>query len=367
MPSEILIPDLMHDLIGGVMSFHMTNLIRSLHSGNVVLLPKTIQSMSRFSLGRNDKKAKPRKISPKLMRKKCHLVGSASERWTLFRIFSLVLGNLVPEDNKHWQLYLLGNRIFDIILAPIIEEGWLAVLDDLVREHHELWVQLYPRDCKYKWHVLIHYARIISSVGSLRHLWTMRFEAFHQFFKRTARKLNNYINISKTLSYRFQKRRAVETCESWLPEKLKLVGRQVSVPLKGERPEVCSAICATFDAGEDEEVCWVRGVIFCGLHLYRDDVVILDVAEDGAPLFLTITDLYIVHGRVAILGQLTYVTAWNGHLHAYEVHVSEGAADFACVPAERILSPQTLDRYCIERKMYVKLRFAVARRMADSA
>ena len=47
--------------------------------------------------------------------------------------------------------------------------------------------------------------------GPLRHLWCLRFEAKHQFFKRLACIVYNFKNISKTLAHRHQMQQCWES------------------------------------------------------------------------------------------------------------------------------------------------------------
>ena len=61
-----------------------------------------------------------------------------------------------------------------------------------------------------KHHFLIHYPRLIGMDGPLRHLWCMRFEAKHQYFKSIIASLGNYINVTNTMANRHQMRQCWE-------------------------------------------------------------------------------------------------------------------------------------------------------------
>jgi hypothetical protein len=207
--NDMYAPDVLHDILEGVVTSHLYLLIKQLHTSKVVKLADIIKDTSSFRYGRNDRRNKPRDISPKLLRKNYKLVGSASQRWTLFYAFPLAVGLRVPQDSRHWRLFLLAHKICEIVFAPVLDHDWIAVLAELVEEHQALWVELYPGKAVFKLHVLLHYARLLALLGPLRHLWTMRFEAFHQFFIRTAKKLRNFESITKTLTERFQRRACV--------------------------------------------------------------------------------------------------------------------------------------------------------------
>ena len=53
-------------------------------------------------------------------------------------------------------------------------------------------------------HHMVHYPFYIKQFGPLLPLWCMRFEGKHAYFKNVLRKINNYINVPWSLSYRHQ-------------------------------------------------------------------------------------------------------------------------------------------------------------------
>jgi len=55
-----------------------------------------------------------------------------------------------------------------------------------------------------KHHYLIHYASLTRKFGPLMHLWTMRFESKHSYFKRCIRYSQNFKNVCATLAERHQ-------------------------------------------------------------------------------------------------------------------------------------------------------------------
>lgn len=356
--TELFAPDIMHDSIQGLVTFHLTELIRSLHRRRVVRLPSIINALNRFKYGKNLRDSKPRSISSKFMSKKTKISGSAAQKWTLFHIFSLAVGPLVPQDDEHWQLFLLVNRICDVIFAPVVDRDWLPHLTELIEEHHRLWVKLYPGKMVYKIHTLLHYARIMYLMGPLRLMWNMRFESFHQYFIRMAKKIGNYINITKTLAERFQRRYTVQhSGGTGLPPKFRMIGAQYPCILL-EMPERSrEALTARFQCEQSTQLVQVKSVVYCGLKCFLGDFVVVSVASDEVPTFLKIVDIVLLQGTVILIGQLAYVLLWNAHLHAYEVQVSNDKSDFVCVEIDKVCSPQTLDAYSVEGRLCVKVQF----------
>lgn len=72
-------------------------------------------------------------------------------------------------------------------------------------QYVQMRVDIFPDSpIKPKHHFLLHYPDLILKFGPLIHLWTMRFESKHTYFKQCARKLHNFKNLSSTLAERHQ-------------------------------------------------------------------------------------------------------------------------------------------------------------------
>lgn len=71
-------------------------------------------------------------------------ITTTSESWTLACMLPLLIGDLVPEDNAYWQLFLLLLKIVDIVMAPKCTNGIAAYLRQLIEEHHTTFQELYP-------------------------------------------------------------------------------------------------------------------------------------------------------------------------------------------------------------------------------
>jgi hypothetical protein len=96
------------------------------------------------------------------------------------------------------------------VLAPAVDPSWLPSLELTIARHHKLLSEIAPNAFTPKIHFVTHYPRLLLSYGPLRHLWAMRFEAMHQYFKQLVRKTRNYINVTATLSERFQRKKCYE-------------------------------------------------------------------------------------------------------------------------------------------------------------
>ena len=86
----------------------------------------------------------------------------ASQTWLLGRLVPFLVGEQVPEDDRHWQNYLLLLQILDLLLAPEITVDEVSHLNTLIPEHHSEFVNIYPDSSVIpKLHYLIHTPRLI--------------------------------------------------------------------------------------------------------------------------------------------------------------------------------------------------------------
>ena len=86
---------------------------------------------------------------------------SAAQMWLLGRILPIVIGDLVPEGDPHWENYLLMMRIADILFSPRIHEDHMGYLSQLIFAHHTRFRELYPSASVLpKMHFMVHMPRL---------------------------------------------------------------------------------------------------------------------------------------------------------------------------------------------------------------
>ena len=122
---------------------------------------------------------------------------NAIQTWCLVRNMPLIFDDLVPRDSE----YCL--QIIDIVFSPFLTEGLTVYLKHLVAEHHRLFKSVFPEKALLpKHHFLIHYPRCIRNLGPVLHMWSMRYESKHSFFKQQKK---SFKNIIKTLAIKHQR------------------------------------------------------------------------------------------------------------------------------------------------------------------
>ncbi|KYQ51957.1 hypothetical protein ALC60_08935 [Trachymyrmex zeteki] len=108
------------------------------------------------------------------------------------------------EDNT-WLLVLHLREICSLVCAPALSIGQVALLQEKINEYLFLRLKYFP-DIKLrpKHHFISHYPSLIVAFGPLKHLWTLRFESKHKYFKNIIKHAQNFKNATKLLSQKHQ-------------------------------------------------------------------------------------------------------------------------------------------------------------------
>lgn len=81
----------------------------------------------------------------------------AAQAWCLGRFLPLLLGDLVQESDKNWEVYLIFLRIMEYTFAPVITTDKLGYLQMLIQDFLTEFTHLYPdRPLTPKMHYLVH-------------------------------------------------------------------------------------------------------------------------------------------------------------------------------------------------------------------
>ncbi|XP_050535222.1 uncharacterized protein LOC126902220 [Daktulosphaira vitifoliae] len=196
--------DIMHDIFEGVCHYNMCHILKYLTiTVQLFTLDKLNNRKDIFNYG----SLEAGNISPPILSTHIdsfRLKMSAREMWTFVHFFSLMVGDLVPEDDEVWLFYLNFLKIIDILLSYSFSESKISLLTDLIKQHHENYIYLFNDTLKPKHHLMVHYPKIIKESGPLRHFWCFRFEGKHKEFKTYARVTSSRRNVTLTLAKKFQ-------------------------------------------------------------------------------------------------------------------------------------------------------------------
>ena len=193
-----IIFDIMHDLLEGVCNVAMSGVITVLCKYEHITLNLINNRIECFNF--NTHSNRPISISQRNIDRK-DLGMSASEMKNLVIYFSVIMGDIVPQDCGVWNYYLLMQQILDILLAKSITHDTINYLGGLIEEHHAAYLNFFG-PLKPKTHNMLHYLECLRRFGPLSHNWSMRFEAMHFKFKQYTQTVRSRLNICKSMCIR---------------------------------------------------------------------------------------------------------------------------------------------------------------------
>lgn len=146
--------DIMHDLFEGVANYVIALILLKLIELNCFSIQE-LNNILRTMDFDFETSNRPLPISLDYLKKNNWLKMSASEMLFFARYLGLMVGDVVPEDNEYWLLYVKLRQILHILISPILLESHLLELESLIEEHHQLYLDLLG-ELKAKFHLLTH-------------------------------------------------------------------------------------------------------------------------------------------------------------------------------------------------------------------
>ncbi|KAK5638762.1 hypothetical protein RI129_013057 [Pyrocoelia pectoralis] len=192
--------DIMHDLFEGVCHYDISQILRHFIEKDKLFSLDILNSRKQlFDYGKTEigNISPPIKINH-LTNLKLHM--SAREMWTFCHFLPLIIGDLVPINNKYWKLVLLLLEIIDLILMTEFNDTDLKLMSLKIQQHHLHYIKLFGNTLKPKFHFMVHYPTIIKKIGPLKHIWCFRFESKHRELKIYTNNTNSRKNIPYTIA-----------------------------------------------------------------------------------------------------------------------------------------------------------------------
>lgn len=103
--TKCLPPDVMHDLLEGVMPLVMKLVICKAHNQKHITIHEINDELKNVNIGKNDRPNRSVPLTEKILGNS-NIVGSASQKWCLFRLLPL-MAHRVPPDSPYWHVFLL--------------------------------------------------------------------------------------------------------------------------------------------------------------------------------------------------------------------------------------------------------------------
>ncbi|XP_039660298.1 uncharacterized protein LOC120561302 [Perca fluviatilis] len=197
-------PDILHDLFEGIVPVELALCIREMICLKYFTLEYLNTKIRTFPYEHFERLDKPQPI-PKTFAAKVSIGGNGHENSTLLRLLPLMVGSKVPEGDKVWAILMDLKEIVQLVLSPSFTEESIQYMQTKISNHRQGLKAVFP-DFKLrpKHHYVEHYPELTRRFGPLVHLWTMRFEGKHRFFKRVVHDTHNFKNVLKTLATKHQ-------------------------------------------------------------------------------------------------------------------------------------------------------------------
>lgn len=172
--------DIAHDLFEEVVSYVLTNVIKSFVSEGFFSLEDLNKSILSFKFSEVDKSNKPSKVGQVLSKLK--ISQSAAQMWCFVRFLPLLVGNKIPQNDRKWECILLLRDMLFYVCSPTLAREHILIMSDIIEEFHGR--NCFPEeDVKPKFHYTLHHLKLAQMFGPLVHLQTLRFEGKDNYFK----------------------------------------------------------------------------------------------------------------------------------------------------------------------------------------
>lgn len=307
-------PDLLHDLLEGVVPAELALCLKALISKGYFSLETLNVAIKQFPYTFSDKTNQPQLI-PKNFASKATIGGNGHENWTLLRLLPLLIGHHIPEGDETWEVLMNLKDVVELSMSASFSEESVCFLDCKIAEHRDIFQEVFPNEkLRPKHHYIEHYPQLIKTFGPLCDVWTMRFEGKHKFFKKVVRHIHNFKNIPLTLALRHQHMIAFHLAATSFFKPSVEINRVKSVMVDSFPENVKNFLCLRNNY--QNTVLAAASVCIDGIK-YSADMVISVGSCSGLPDFRQIAKIVVINTEIFVC---KLMTSWyNEHLRAYEL------------------------------------------------
>lgn len=339
--------DIMHDLLEGVCHYDMAHIIIQLiHYGWFDL--HTLNERIRTYNERSKNKNKFGFITQKMLEDKSFR-SSAKEMLNFIESFPFIVDGLIEDEElPAWHFYIVLRQILAIVLSFSVEEETTDYLQVLIKEHHELYIQIFRDTLKPKHHFMLHYPTVIKMIGPIRQIWCMRFESKHQFFKNVSRITQNRKNLIQTFCIKLQLSFANLLLnyedESLLPT---IFGNDVPISNFSEKYSFRNLNLQ----GGTETLKVLPYIFHNNSTQFKENTCVQihrncpQLHESQFPYFLKIHDCFEILGKLYVAGEVLINNGFSRQYFGYTVDFSN---EFILIPYESVVKKMYQVIQCIE-------------------
>ena len=218
-------PCLGHDYYEGVwaadIQFYLDYLI---NKESLISIEEFNKKLKNIQLTSRDSKNRPREF--KTRKRGSKYEGSAGSQRVLSRVITVILEHVLDESMVG-ELIVKLCEVSELVTAPKltiyeIETNLHFTIIDYLEMRRAAIEDLGMATMKPKHHFLSHYSELYKFHGPLIHLWAMRMESKHQYFKNVIRTSKNFINVTKTCAIRHELAQITHRYNGLFPDKLSM-------------------------------------------------------------------------------------------------------------------------------------------------
>lgn len=125
---------------------------------------------------------------------------SARESYCFMKYFTIFVGNKVPKNDLCWKYVLCLYDLVEFLLKDSFSKTDIIALREMIKIHHNKYINCFGTNLRPKHHFLCHYPRIIEYSGPLKPLSCMRMESKNKQVKEYSKVCNSRINLPLSLS-----------------------------------------------------------------------------------------------------------------------------------------------------------------------
>ncbi|XP_059195156.1 uncharacterized protein LOC131976241 [Centropristis striata] len=311
-------PDILHDLLEGIVPIELALCIKEMIRLKFFTLEYLNQKITSFPYQHTDKVNRPKAIHKTFMTRGT-IGGNGHENATLLRLLPLFVGNKVPEGNAAWAVLMELKEVVELALCPSFTDETIDYFVWKISDHRQTLQEVFPElRLRPKHHYVEHYPTLVKCFGPLVHVWTMRFEAKHRFFKRVVHDAQNFKNILKTLATRHQHMMAYHLhAPSFFRPKTQTA--RVESVLVSALPEVAQAHIR--GQTTSDTVYHTANVTIDGTD-YTNGMFVSVGVSGGLSKFCKLAQIYLVNNNVSFLC-CDFDSWYVEHLRSYELSATQ--------------------------------------------
>ena len=346
-------PDLMHDMLEGVIPLTFGYMMHELRKSNHLTCDQLNSDLRKFKYGRVDGESKvPCELfDPKSSYKSVYgFKLNATHTWTLSRIFPLMYGEKL-KFNIYYLNYLKTIQILNLLLHESYDENLINKLESLVENYLQDFLDIYKHKEKIhlmpKQHFLIHYGTSIKRFGPPVTYWLLRFEGKHSYFKNAHDATHCNINVSKSLAYRHQNLFVYHLMSPsyMVISRLAFGVEDKEININNFRDIIeCSA-----------QTLFVRSIIYNEIKYHKNDIILI---KEESNFFYQIKFIQVersdVYNETCFLYLESYVINFIVYLNAFKIEYRESR--LKKISLDKINS-RAIDLYSLNNSNFVILKY----------